>query len=196
MDSQRGRSFASGFDECHASRDWPPLQDGRKSWHMQHEANQLGEIQPARSSARRRRGTAVMELAIAFPILLAMAFGLCEFGQYMYIKHCFEAAARDGMRQAILATATQSQVTTTLTNTLAQANVTYNSSWCTITDSGPSFTGTVTNVATVAAGDELTLTLSATYSTIPAAVRPLYSMTGVGIGPTKTVVGECTMIKE
>jgi Flp pilus assembly protein TadG len=144
----------------------------------------------------RTRGTAVMEMAIAFPILLALSFGLCEFGQYMYIKHCFEAAARDAMRVGILSTGTQANVTTTLTNTLAQAHVTYNSAWLTITDAGPTYTGSVSDVSTVAAGDQLTLTLSATYSTIPNAVRPLYSMTGVGIGPTKTVVGECTMIKE
>lgn len=142
------------------------------------------------------RATAVMEMIISFPILLALTFGLCEFGQYIYIKHCFEAAARDAMREAILSTATQAQVTSTITSTLSQASVTYNSSWLTITDAGPNFTGTVTNVATVAAGDQLTLTLSATYSTIPCAVRPLYSMTGVGIGPTKVVSGECTMIKE
>jgi Flp pilus assembly protein TadG len=142
------------------------------------------------------RATAVVEMAIAFPILLALSFGLCEFGQYMYIKHCFEAAARDALRVGILSTASQSQVTSALTSTLSEANVTYNSSWLTITDLGPIGSGKVTDVSTVAAGDELQLSLSATYSTIPNAVRPLYSMTGVGIGPNKTVVGECTMIKE
>jgi Flp pilus assembly protein TadG len=160
---------------------------------MMHATTVIGK---GRRGQARTRGTAVMEMAIAFPILLSLSFGLCEFGQYMYIKHCFEAAARDAMRVGILSTASQSQVTSTLTSTLAQANVTYNSAWLTITDLGPSGSGTVTDVSTVAAGDELELKLSATYSTIPNAVRPLYSMTGVGIGPTKVVVGECTMIKE
>src|SRR5580693_7219540 len=89
------------------------------------------------SIAPRRRGSSVVELALCFPVVLYMAFGLVEFGQYMYIKHCFEAAARDAARIAIMAAATQTQVTTTLTNTLAQANVTYSSSWLTITDLGP-----------------------------------------------------------
>jgi hypothetical protein len=164
---------------------------------MRHEITPIcdGPTGPAR---RRKfaRGTGVMEMAISFPILLSMAFGLCEFGQYMYVKHCFEGAARDGLRCGILANATQSQVTSALTSTLSQANVTYSSSWLTITDAGPTFTGTVTDISTVVAGDQLTLKLSATYSTIPCAVRPLYSMTGVGIGPNKTVIGECTMIKE
>jgi len=152
--------------------------------------------QSLRWRRRQRRGGAVLELALTFPMFLAMAFGLVEFGQYIYIKHCFEAAARDAMRVAIMTTATQSQVTTTLTNTLAEANVTYSSSWLTITDLGPSGSGTVSNVANVAAGDQMQLTLSATYSNIPNAVTPLYNMTGIGIGPGKVVSGMCTMVKE
>jgi len=148
------------------------------------------------SRSRRRRGGALVELALTFPLVCSMAFGLVEFGQYMYIKHCFEAAARDATRVAIMGNATQAQVTSALTTTLAEANVTYSSSWLTITDLGPSTTGAVANVAAVPMGDEIQLTLSATYSSIPNAVRPLYQMTGVGIGSGKHVVGECTMIKE
>jgi Flp pilus assembly protein TadG len=143
-----------------------------------------------------RRGAALVELALSLPILLYIGFGMAEFGQFIYIKHAFEAAARDACRIAITPTATQSQVTTTLTNTLTQANVTYNSSWLTLTDLGPSTTGTITNVANVPLGDEIQLTLSTTYSAIPNVVRPLYSLTGAGIGTNKTVVGECTMVKE
>ena len=137
-----------------------------------------------------------MELALAFPLLLFMAFGLVEFGQYVYIKHCFESAARDAMRLSIMVNATQAKVNTTLSSTLAQANVTYNPSWLTITDLGPGYNGTVTDVSTVPAGDQIQLTLSANYSSIPNAVRPLYQFTGIGIGAGKSVVGICTMIKE
>jgi Flp pilus assembly protein TadG len=146
--------------------------------------------------SQRRRGGALLELALAFPMVLYMGFGLVEFGQFMYIKHCFEAAARDATRVAILSSSTQTQVTAALTSTLSQANVTYNSSWLTITDLGPTSTGSVSNVATVPAGDEIQLVLSAAYSTIPNAVRPLYNMTGYGISGNKVVVGECTMVKE
>jgi Flp pilus assembly protein TadG len=146
--------------------------------------------------ARPRRANALLELALALPMVLYMAFGLVEFGQYMYIKHSFEAAARDAARIAIMAAATQAQVTTSLTNTLAQANVTYNSAWLTLTDLGPSSSGAIANVANVPVGDQIQLTLSANYSTIPNAVRPLYQTTGIGIGSGKTVSGTCTMVKE
>jgi Flp pilus assembly protein TadG len=145
---------------------------------------------------RRRSANGTIEIVLVLPVLLAFSFGLVEFGQYMFIKHCFESAARDATRVAIMPTATQSSVTSVLTTTLAQANVPYSSSWLTITDLGPSQTGNVSDVSTVPMGDELQLTLSATYSSIPNAVRPLYSSTGFGIGTAKTVVGECTMVKE
>jgi Flp pilus assembly protein TadG len=138
----------------------------------------------------------VLELAVAFPIVLYMSFGLVEFGQYMYIKNCFESAARDATRAAILPNATQAQVVSTLTSTLAQANVTYNASWLTITDLGPSATGSVSDVSTVPLGDQIQLTLSANYTSIPNAVTPLHALTGVGIGSGKTIAGICTMVKE
>jgi len=149
-----------------------------------------------RTGRSRRRGGSMLELALALPMVLAMAFGIVEFGQYMYIRYAFVAAARDAARVAIMSGATQAQVTTTLTNTLAQANVTYNSSWLTITDLGPSSSGAVANVATVPLGDQMQFTLSANYSSIPNAVRPLYQFTGMGIGSNKSVSAICTMVKE
>ncbi len=135
-------------------------------------------------------------MVIAFNLLLGLAFGMVEFGQYMYVKHCFEAAARDAMRVAVLNGTTQAQVNAVLTNSLAQANVTYNSSWLTMTDLGPAYTGSVSDIATVSTGDEVQLTVSVTYDQIPNVVRPLHSMTGMGIGNGKVVSGSCTMIME
>jgi len=144
----------------------------------------------------RRSGNSTLEMCLVLPVLLAIGFGVVEFGQYLYVKHCFESAARDAARVAVLATSTQAQVTAVLTSTLAQANVTYSSSWLTITDLGPSGSGTVSNVASVAAGDEIQLTLSTNYSAIPNVVRPLSSFTGIGVKSTTNVVGMCTMVKE
>jgi Flp pilus assembly protein TadG len=158
---------------------------------LQHQDANLSHF--ARS---RHRGNSVLELALLMPILMAMAFGLVEFGQFMFVRHAFESAARDAMRVAVMSTATQAQVTSTLTSSLAQANVTYNSSWLTITDLGPSSTGTVGNVASVPMGDTMKLTLSTTYSALPNAVRPLSSTTGVGVSAGATVSGICTMVKE
>lgn len=149
-----------------------------------------------RSISTRRTANAIVELIIAFQLLLVLSFGMVEFGQYFYIKHCFESAARDAARVGILATSTQSEVNTTLANTLAQANVPYNSSWLTMTDLGPGIVGIVTDISTVPAGDQVQFDLTTTYDQIPNAVRPLYSLTGKGIGNGKPVSGRCTMVKE
>src|ERR1700722_1306554 len=87
---------------------------------------------------RPRFGNSILELSLAMPVMLSMGFGLIEFGQYFFIHHAFESATRDAVRVAGQANATQAQVTAVLTNTLAQAKVTYSSSWLTITDLGPS----------------------------------------------------------
>ncbi len=150
---------------------------------------------PAKVRTRpRRRGAQIVEMIIAFPVLLYLSFGLVEFGQYFYIRHCFESATRDAARYAILGTATQAQTVSTITAALQQANVTFNSSWLTITDLTAGTT--VTDVSQVPAGDQIQLTLSTTYGNLPNAVRPLYAMTGQGIGPNKILAATCIMVKE
>ena len=64
----------------------------------------LGErgVQARGGRFRRPAGGSLVEMALVMPLLIYMAFGLVEFGQFMYIKHAFEAAARDGMRVAVL----------------------------------------------------------------------------------------------
>ncbi len=145
-------------------------------------------------SSTRRSGGALIEMAFTLQLLLWLSMGCVEFGQYFYIKHCFESAARDGCRTAILGTATEAAVTTAITNTLAQANVTFNSSWLTISDLDA--VTTVTNVANVPQGDRIEVALSTSYYQIPNVCRPLYSITGKGIGNGKQMTAECTMYKE
>jgi len=55
----------------------------------------------ALSPRRRRRGTEVLEAALVFPLLLALAFGTVEFGYYFYLEHNLQAAAREGVRAGI-----------------------------------------------------------------------------------------------
>jgi Flp pilus assembly protein TadG len=149
----------------------------------------------ARPVPSRRRGTAVMETAIVLPMLLFMAFGLAEFGQYFFIASTFEAAARDAARVSIMSTAQQGDPATAATRTLGYSNITFNSSWLTIIDISNS-SATVTDVSTIAPGHLLTFTIQTTYYLLPGACRPLYQFTGFGITNSKTVTGQCSMIKE
>jgi Flp pilus assembly protein TadG len=134
-------------------------------------------------------------MSIVLPVLLFFVLGMTEFGQYFYIRNAFQAAARDVARASCLETAVQTDPATRATITLAQANVTFNSSWMTIVDVTNS-NAAVTDVSTVPAGDQLLVTISAQYGSIPNAYRPLYALTGKGIGPGKMCTGTCRMIRE
>jgi Flp pilus assembly protein TadG len=142
----------------------------------------------------RRRASATIEMAVAIPLLLLLAFGMAEFGQYFYIRTTFSAAARDAARAAILSTATQAGPANAATRTLALSHVTFNSSWMTIVDYSNG-NATVTDVSTIPVGHVLVVTIQAYYYQIPNAYRPLYNMTGVGVDNTKICSGQCQMIK-
>jgi Flp pilus assembly protein TadG len=147
-----------------------------------------------RRSPRFRHGNAMIEMVIVFPVLIGLGLGMAEFAEFFYVKTAFESAARDVARVSILATAQKTDPATRATATLAQSNVTFNSSWLTIVDNS---TGSVvTDVSTVPAGDVLSFVIQQYYDQIPGVYRPLYQMTGKGIANGKLVLGECTAIKE
>src|SRR5580765_7874887 len=113
-----------------------------------HTGSRLMKIE--RFTRARAGGNALIETVLALTVLLTVSMGMVEFGQFLYIKHAFNSAARDGARAAIVSTATQAKVVSAITATLQQANVTYNSSWLTITDVTTG--ATVSDVSTVASG--------------------------------------------
>jgi len=53
---------------------------------------------------RRRRGAAAVEFGIVAPIMLLAVFGLIEFGRMIMVKQSVTNAAREGCREAALAT--------------------------------------------------------------------------------------------
>jgi hypothetical protein len=105
------------------------------------------------------------------------------------------AAARDAARFAIPATAAMGDPAAAATAALAAAGITFNSSWMTIDDYSYSI-GTITDCSTVPMGHMLIVTITVNYGSIPGVYRPLSAITGIGVGANKTVVGQCTMIKE
>ena len=147
-----------------------------------------GTSLPARGRGirHRGRGSAVMEASLALPVLLYFSMGMVEFGQYFYAKHTVQAAARDGCRQAILGTGTQSAATTAVANTMSAAGFASSGYSIVFTSTG----GTVySDISTVAAGTAIQATVSVKYGSV--GVRPL----GV-IPANKQVIGITTMVKE
>ncbi len=144
---------------------------------------------------RMRNANSIIEMAVVLPVLLFVVLGMAEFGQYFYIRNAFQAAARDVARACCLATAVQTDPVTRATATLSMANVTFNSSWMTIVDVSNS-NSTVTDCSAVPVGDKILVTIQCQYNLIPNAYRPLYAMTGKGIGNGKMCTGISERIKE
>jgi len=142
-----------------------------------------------------RPGNSIIEMSVVLPVILFMVMGIVEFGQYFYIRNAFEAAARDVARASCLSTAVQTDPVTRATATLAQANVTFNPSWMTIVDASNN-NAIVNDVSAIAIGHQLIVTIETQYNLIPNAYRPLYALTGKGIGNGRMCMGQCTMIKE
>lgn len=71
-------------------------------------------------SANRRRGAAVVEMALVTPLFFVLVFGLIEFGRMVMVQDALMDAARDGCRTAVLATTiSQANVETKIRNSLA-----------------------------------------------------------------------------
>lgn len=136
-----------------------------------------------------RRGSAVMEAALVFPVLLTLTFGSIECGHYFFVKHTFQGAAREGARAAIPPGATNNDVITAVAQTMKAAGyenvptVKYTVAIRNATDTAD------INVATATAATGILVKVSGVWGTI--GVRPM-----AVLDSAKPVVGQTVMRKE
>ncbi len=76
-----------------------------------------------RLGRKRRRGVAVVELAVMLPILVLMILGIIEFGRMSMVQQTITAAAREGARGAIVEGSTLSGVRATVNSYLAISGI-------------------------------------------------------------------------
>jgi Flp pilus assembly protein TadG len=150
------------------------------------------------TARRRRRGGAVLELALTLSILFSICYGLIECGYYFYVKNTMEGAAREGCRAGIVNGGTSAACNTAIENQLQVAGLVPNGT--TANGSGSSYTignftvtyednGTATSsVANIATGDTLTVQITATWGTVGAGFRP-----AAIIGASKQIVTASAM---
>src|SRR2546423_6062073 len=117
-----------------------------------------------RCASRRsqRRGSAVMDAALVFPLLLALMFGTMEYGYYFFVRHTLTGAAREGARVGIMPTGDNTKVTDTVVKYLQNAGL----QTSTTTLDTTKFTLTISpSASTVGSGNPLTVTVSSTWGT-------------------------------
>ena len=130
------------------------------------------------------RGASVLEMALVLPILLMLSFGIVDYGYYFYVKNTVQGAAQAGARSAILASATNSDVTTVIGNMMTAAG---------LQNSGYIVTTSPTDVSTAAAGSTVTVTVTVSWGNV--GLHALSSSMG-GISNSKQIVGVAVMRKE
>ena len=138
-------------------------------------------IQPRRA---RRLGASILEMALTLAILLNLTFGTIEFGYYFFVKNPVQGAAREGARAAIPPSAANTDVTTAVNNALSAAGLRTADFTTTI-----KVNGVIANASTAVSGQQIEVTVTASWGTV--GLRPL----GL-ISSTKTVLGAATMRRE
>jgi Flp pilus assembly protein TadG len=131
-----------------------------------------------------RRGATILEMALTLGILLSLTFGTVEFGYFFFVKNTVQGAAREGARVAITPTASNTDVTTIVNNSLTAAGLRPADFTPTV-----KVAGVVANCNTAAAGQSVEVSVQATWGTV--GLRPL----GL-IGTSKAVMGVASMRKE
>ena len=106
-------------------------------------------------SHRQRRGVLLVEAALVLPVVMLLTFAAMEYGWAFYNLHLITNAARSGVRVAVRADATSSDVTATVNALMSAAGLGGSGYTTTITPGDPS---------TLGAGTTVNVTVSVAYS--------------------------------
>ncbi len=131
-----------------------------------------------RHRGKRRRGAAVVEFAVVAPVFFILVFGMIEYGRAVMVEQILTNAAREGARVAILTTATNTNVTSTVTTYLSNASIT-----------GATVTVSPNPPASAAAGTTVSVTVSIPFTSVSWLPSPFY------LGST-TLSAKCSMRTE
>jgi Flp pilus assembly protein TadG len=132
-----------------------------------------------------RRGTAVLETALALMALLPLAFGTIEFSYFFYVKATLQGAAREGARAAIVPDAMIGDVDSAADRAMAMAGFAGKPYTIQTQVNGVA----VESLSSTVSGDTVTVVIQCPFGSF--GVRPL----GV-IAADKSVQGACGMRKE
>ena len=97
----------------------------------------------------------MVEFALVAPIFFMVVLGMVEFGRMIMVQQLLTNATREGARRAIIEGATQTEVTTQVTNYLSNSSV-----------SGVTVAVSPTDLASAGFGDSVTVTVTVPFNTI------------------------------
>jgi len=126
----------------------------------------------------------VLEAALVMPVLTMLTFGACQYGYLIYLKSTLQSAAAAGARASVARTATNTNVTTLVTNMMTAAG---------ISSSKYTLTLNPTDVSSLSAGTQITVTVSSSWGTLgPGLLSAGYG----GVSASKQITGVAVVQKE
>lgn len=126
-------------------------------------------------SQRERRGAAVVEFAIIAPLLFTLTFGMIEFGRTMLVQQVLTNASREGVRRAVMGSASVDDVTAVVQEYTTGGSV--NGATVMIEPSPPS---------SAAAGDPITVTVTIPFADVSWLPAPWF-MDGITLTASSTM---------
>jgi Flp pilus assembly protein TadG len=137
----------------------------------------------------RRRGSAMVEVAVCFPVFLMILLGIIEFGRAMSVNQLLNSAARMGCRAAILDGSTNTSVSNSVkqqVSNLVGCSQSIVTVAIAVTDGA---TGTaIADLSGAGTGDVIKINVSVPFSSVSWSVAKYLR--------THSVRGECAMQHE
>ncbi|MCC6424862.1 MAG: pilus assembly protein [Phycisphaerales bacterium] len=135
----------------------------------------------------RNRGNAVLETVLVLSlVLLPVLFITAEWGYYLYVKNCLQAAAREGARVAILATSDNTDVTTAVDDAMRPTSIPKANYTIKVTD----LNNNPLTLSGLAAGTNIKVSVECTWGTVG------WKSAFPTIGSNKKVLGITVMRRE
>jgi Flp pilus assembly protein TadG len=134
-----------------------------------------------------RTGSAMVEVAVCFPVFLMILMGMIEFGRAMSINQLLNSSSRIGCRSAILDGSTNTAVTAIVKEHVA-STIGCQQSSVNVTIVVKRGTTTVASLDAAKSGDVIEIDTSVPFSAVSWAVSNYLS--------SASVRGECAMVRE
>ena len=134
-----------------------------------------------------RTGSAIVEVAVCFPVFLLILMGIIEFGRAMSVNQLLNTGSRIGCRAAILDGSTNDSVSNTVKTSVANM-VGCSTSSITVTIAITRGSTTIADLSSATTGDTISIDTTVPFSTVSWAVANYLS--------TSSLRGQCSMIHE
>ncbi len=131
--------------------------------------SRISQAQPRPSP----RGVVTVEMALIAPVVIALLFGVIQFGYAFMVQHALQDAARQGCRAAILPNQSNSTVTTAVSALLQNEGI--NVAKTTITILVNNAAG---DVSSSKAGDQVTVKVTMAFADVKLFPGDFSSFTG------------------